>query len=188
MLDRTNPFGAPGTAVDDNELAWVFDCIRAGDTLDEIAVWSGRSAQEWATILRKLHVKLPVPMRDRLTGRLAEIAAAYEANVPYKVIARAHGISVTWLTTLVRRMVEQGALVRRPVLPMTPEARERLRRLINDKRRAGELSHNPERNSRILAAIAAGKTFSEVGREAGVTRSTVAGVVRRDRLERANAH
>ncbi len=187
MLARTNPFGAPGTEIDDIELAWVFDCIRAGDTLDEIALWSGRPADEWAATLRKLHVKLPVPMRERLTGRLAEIAAAYEANTPYKVIARTHGISVTWVTTLVGRMIAEGALVRRPVLPMTAEARERLRNLINEKRRLGELTPNHERNTRILTLIRSGKSFSAVGAAVGVTRSTIAGVVRRDRLERAHA-
>ena len=48
----------PTTPIPDDEFAWAQECLLAGDTLEEVADWSGRPIAQWRHRMGRL-AKLP---------------------------------------------------------------------------------------------------------------------------------
>ena len=72
------------------ERAWGLECAASGDTLAEIAAWSGRSEAEWRPILGRWN-KLTATDRERLslvTSGVTQAEAAQVLGTSRKAIAQ----------------------------------------------------------------------------------------------------
>jgi hypothetical protein len=123
-------------AITTDELAWAQDCIRAGDTIDELVEWAGRTAEVWRRALGLREDGLsPVRLGRDITPRERFLVEAARAEVPFTEIGERLGVSQQRVRQLAVRMQNAGLLLP----PRSSGTRERPK--IADIEAAGLITH-----------------------------------------------